>query len=109
MFALFLGIWKIWWYKRKTIKLRANAGLPQLLDVNDLPDPVYDPSYVHVLTETEQKDLHRRRLLPTSCYVVFNPIPLEQRKFEHTQTWYRAHGTETHTVNYVNGIFLLHS
>jgi hypothetical protein len=36
------------------------AGLPQLFDEDDLPDPFYDPNYVHVLTEVEQKDLHRR-------------------------------------------------
>lgn len=63
--ALFflLGIWKIWRYKRKTIQVRAKAGLPQLFDADDLPDPLYDPHYVHVLTETEQRDLHRRKYL----------------------------------------------
>jgi len=50
-------------YKHKTIKLRAKAGLPQLFDTDDLPDPVYDPNYVHVLTEEEQTDLHRRQSL----------------------------------------------
>lgn len=44
------------------MKLRSQAGLPQLFDVDDLPDPVYDPNYVHVLTEDEQEDLHRRKL-----------------------------------------------
>ncbi|KAJ3512536.1 hypothetical protein NLJ89_g3460 [Agrocybe chaxingu] len=62
-------IWKIWRYKRKTMKLREKAGLPQLFDVDDLPDPVYDPNYVHVLTEEEQRDLHR-----------------QQRKFQYSQT-----------------------
>ena len=50
------------------------------MDEDDLPDPVYDPNYVglplcfrfaanhgstqvHVLTETEQRDLHYRELL----------------------------------------------
>lgn len=42
------------------MKLRKKAGLPQLFDVDDLPDPIYDPNYVHVLTEAEQTDLHRR-------------------------------------------------
>jgi len=70
---------KIWLYKRRTRKLRAKAGLPQLYDVDDLPDPAYDPNYIHVLPEKEQKDLHRQQL-----------------KFQHHQTWYRAHGTETH-------------
>jgi hypothetical protein len=40
--------------------LREKAGLPQLFDEDDLPDPEYDPNYVHVLTDEEQKDLHRR-------------------------------------------------
>ncbi|KAF8826840.1 hypothetical protein HHX47_DHR5000618 [Lentinula edodes] len=51
---------KIYSYKRRTRELRAKAGLPQLFDEDDLPDPVYDPNYVHVLTDEEQKDLHRR-------------------------------------------------
>ena len=61
-FWLFLGIAKIWHYKRKTRKCRAKAGLPQLYDEDDLPDPAYDPNYVHVLSEKEQADLHRRSL-----------------------------------------------
>lgn len=70
------GIYKIWGYKRKTKKLRAKAGLPQLFDIDDLPDPIYDPNYVHVLTDEEQEDLHRRKrvvvasdeFLPTSNF-----------------------------------------
>jgi hypothetical protein len=54
------GISKIWHYKRKTRKLRARAGLPELYDIDDLPDPAYDPNFVHVLTEQEQQDLHNR-------------------------------------------------
>lgn len=42
------------------VKLRAKAGLPELYDADDLPDPVYDPNYVHVLTEEQQIDLHYR-------------------------------------------------
>ncbi|KAH8105900.1 golgi-body localization protein domain-containing protein [Cristinia sonorae] len=72
-------ICKIWWYKRKTRKLRAQAGLPQLYDEDDLPDPVYDENYVHVLSEAEQADLH-----------------YQQYKFSQSQTWYRPHGTQTH-------------
>ncbi|EEB99515.1 hypothetical protein MPER_00796, partial [Moniliophthora perniciosa FA553] len=49
-------IGKIYHYKRLTRKLRAKAGLPQLFDVDDLPDPAYDPNYVHVLTEEQEKD-----------------------------------------------------
>lgn len=52
--------YKIWEYKRRTTRLRAEAGLPQLYDVDDLPDPAYDPNYVHVLSEREQADLHYR-------------------------------------------------
>jgi hypothetical protein len=55
-----IGIYKIWHYKRRTRQLRAKAGLPQLYDVDDLPDPAYDPNYVHVLSEAEQEDLHDR-------------------------------------------------
>jgi hypothetical protein len=36
------------------------AGLPQLYDVDDLPNPAYDPNYVHVLTDKEELDLHKR-------------------------------------------------
>ncbi|KAI0353601.1 hypothetical protein OH77DRAFT_1427291 [Trametes cingulata] len=72
-------ICKIWHYKRKIAKLRKKAGLPELYDPDDLPDPVYDPNYVHVLTEEEQIDLH-----------------YQQHKFMASQTWYRPHGTQTH-------------
>lgn len=40
--------------------LRAKAGLPALYDEDDLPDPIYDPNHVHVLTEIQQRDLHYR-------------------------------------------------
>jgi hypothetical protein len=53
-------MYKIWAYKRRTRKLRAKAGLPQLYDIDDLPDPAYDPAYVHVLDDKEQHDLHNR-------------------------------------------------
>ncbi|KAL1747712.1 hypothetical protein HDZ31DRAFT_31309 [Schizophyllum fasciatum] len=74
-------ILKIWRYKRLTRKLRKRAGLPTLFDEDDLPDPTYDSNYVHVLTPKQQADLHR-----------------QQVKFHHSQTWYRAHGSETHRV-----------
>lgn len=83
-------IWKIWRHKRNTIRLREQAGLPQLFDVDDLPDPMYDPNYVHVLTEQEQRDLHD-----------------QQSKFQHSQTWYRAHGTETHRAFPINIALLI--
>ncbi|TFY59690.1 hypothetical protein EVJ58_g5638 [Rhodofomes roseus] len=72
-------VFKIWWYKRKTEKLRCAAGLPELYDPNDLPDPHYDANFVPVLTEEEQVDLH-----------------YQQHKFMLSQTWYRPHGTQTH-------------
>ncbi|KAG1783240.1 hypothetical protein EV702DRAFT_1060773 [Suillus placidus] len=78
-------ICKIWHYKHKTAKLRDKAGLPQLYDVDDLPDPAYDPSFVHVLTEREQQDLHH-----------------QQVKFRESQTWYRPHGTVTHRAFQIN-------
>ncbi|KAF8195787.1 hypothetical protein K438DRAFT_1587011 [Mycena galopus ATCC 62051] len=83
-------IFWIWYYKRRTRKLRAQAGLPELFDVDDLPDPVYDPNYVHVLTDKEQKFLHR-----------------QQVKFQRHQTWYRAHGTETHRAFPINTALLI--
>ncbi|PCH41098.1 hypothetical protein WOLCODRAFT_89020 [Wolfiporia cocos MD-104 SS10] len=49
---------KIWWYQRRTDKLRREAGLPELYDPDDLPDPHYDANYVPVLTEQEQINLH---------------------------------------------------
>ncbi|KAG7096845.1 hypothetical protein E1B28_004253 [Marasmius oreades] len=83
-------IFKIWYYKRRTKRLRAKAGLPQLYDPDDLPDPAYDPNYVHVLTEEEEKDLHR-----------------QQVKFQYHQTWYRPHGTETHRAFPINYALLI--
>lgn len=70
---------------RKTKKLRAKAGLPELYDIDDLPDPAYDPNFVHVLTEQEQQDLHHHQV-----------------KFRESQTWYRPHGTVTHRAFPIN-------
>ncbi len=49
---------KIWYYKHLTRKLRRKAGLPELYDIDDLPDPMFDPNYVHVLTDNQQYELH---------------------------------------------------
>lgn len=81
---------KIWQYKYKTKELRAKAGLPELLDHDDLPDPLYDPNFVRVLTDEEQADLHR-----------------QQVKFQNHQTWYRAHGSETHRAFPINTALLI--
>ncbi|TFY83946.1 hypothetical protein EWM64_g71 [Hericium alpestre] len=78
-------MYKIWHYKRKIRKLRRQAGLPDLYDDDDLPDPIYDENYVHVLTEKEQADLH-----------------YQQQQFMKSQTWYRPHGTETHRAFPIN-------
>ncbi|KAG7449097.1 uncharacterized protein BT62DRAFT_963967 [Guyanagaster necrorhizus] len=78
-------VYKIWHYKRQSRNLRRKADLPPLFDEDDLPDPAYDPNYVHVLTEKEQNDLHRQQL-----------------KFQHHQTWYRPHGTATHRAFPIN-------
>ncbi|KAF7776670.1 hypothetical protein Agabi119p4_5063 [Agaricus bisporus var. burnettii] len=78
-------VYKIWYYKRKTIRLRRLAGLPHLFDPDDHPDPYYDNDYVHVLSDKEQQDLHR-----------------QQVKFQYHQTWYRAHGSETHRAFPIN-------
>ena len=86
--------------------MRAKAGLPQLYDVDDLPDHAYDPNYVHVLTEAEELDLHSRMYNAVSSQqrlIYFHP---EQEKFQRSQTWYRAHGTETHRVNYLPNVFI---
>lgn len=60
---LYIGIVRIWHYKRLTRKLRKKARLPELYDEDDLPDPMYDPNYVHVLNQREQDDLHYREYL----------------------------------------------
>ncbi|KNZ81532.1 hypothetical protein J132_00498 [Termitomyces sp. J132] len=78
-------IFWIWHYKRKTRRLRLKAGIPLLYDEDDLPDPTYDPNYVHVLTEKEEKFLHRQQI-----------------KFRYSQTWYRPHGTVTHRAFPIN-------
>ncbi|KAI0269105.1 hypothetical protein BC834DRAFT_1039699 [Gloeopeniophorella convolvens] len=75
----------IWYYKRLTRKLRRKAGLPELYDNDDLPDPIFDPNYVHVLTDKQQYELHH-----------------QQKKFMKSQTWYRPHGTETHRAFPIN-------
>ena len=56
-----LGIIRIWHYKNLTQKLRDKAGLPVLYDEDDLPDPMYDPNYVHVLSERQERQLHRSK------------------------------------------------
>lgn len=61
-------MFKIWRYKWKTEKLRRAAGLPELYDPNDLPDPKYDANYVPVLTEEEQIDLHYREPAASRLY-----------------------------------------
>jgi len=83
-------ICNIWYFKRKTRQLRKARGLPPLLDEDDLPDPVYDPNYVQVLTDTEQRDLH-----------------YHQQQFMRSQTWYRPHGTTTHRAFPINAALLI--
>ncbi|KAG9073897.1 hypothetical protein FRC06_011084 [Ceratobasidium sp. 370] len=70
---------KIWHYRQVTRRLRRKAGLPALIDGDDLPDPIYNPNYVHVLSEKQQNELH-----------------YQQQQFMSNQTWYRPHETETH-------------
>lgn len=91
-----LDTWRIswiWYYKHKTASLRRKKNIPQLADPDDLPDPMYGSRYVHVLSEEEQCDLH-----------------YHQQQFMASQTWYRAHGTETHRafpISYALAICLL--
>ncbi len=49
---------KILYFKDLTRKLRAKNKLEDLADDDDLPDPMYDPDYVHVLTDRQQDELH---------------------------------------------------
>ena len=93
---------KIWYYKRRTRKLRKKAGLPELYDNDDLPDPAFDPNYVHVLTDKQEHELHHRKSFPPPLDNVVSFIldqSSEQKKFMKSQTWYRPHGTETHRVS----------
>jgi len=50
----------IYYFKLRTRKLRKKAGLPELYDKDDLPDPMFDQNYVHVLTDKQQYELHHR-------------------------------------------------
>ncbi|KAI0307282.1 hypothetical protein B0F90DRAFT_1932074 [Multifurca ochricompacta] len=97
---------KIWYYKRRTRRLRKKAGLPELYDKDDLPDPIFDPNYVHVLTDRQQYELHHRNFLSStfSCSMVLLTFrrSSEQKKFMKSQTWYRPHGTETHRAFPIN-------
>lgn len=83
-------MFKIWRFKRLTRSLRKKAGLPPLIDIDDLPDPIYDPNYVHVLTEKQQEELH-----------------YQQTMFKKSQTWYRPHGTSTHKAFPINRALLI--
>ncbi|KAK7695911.1 hypothetical protein QCA50_000550 [Cerrena zonata] len=88
-----LDTWRVYWiwhYKRKLRMLRQKAGLPELYDPDDLPDPIYDENYVHVLTDEDQADLH-----------------YQQHKFAQSQTWYRPHGTQTHRAFPINTALLI--
>lgn len=55
-----VGIVRIWHYKRLDRKLRREKGLPALEDEEDLPDPLLNPNFTHVLTEQQQKELALR-------------------------------------------------
>lgn len=103
------GVHKIWKYKKITIQRRRKAGLPDLYDNDDLPDPLYDQNHIHVLTEKEQADLHYRTY---RRHLVILPKPddwsAEQHKFMQSQTWYRPHGTFTHRVHTIFSSLHIH-
>ena len=81
MLQLLRGILNIWFYKRRTAQLRKKAGLAELYDADDLPDPAYDPDYVHVLTEKEEKDLHRgERWRTASLAATYFPLAIRASK-----------------------------
>jgi len=81
---------KIWHYKRLTRQLRRKAGIQDLGDEDDLPDPAINPDFVRVLTEKQQDELH-----------------YQQQKFMASQTWYRPHATETHRAFPINTALLI--
>jgi hypothetical protein len=83
------GIIKIWHYKHKTKILREKAGLPQLYDVDDLPDYAYDPNYVHVLTDREELDLHKRMFNATFTSLTLMLNTQSKRNFNSLR-----HGTD---------------
>jgi hypothetical protein len=68
-----LGMTRIWYYKRRTRKLRKKAGLPELFDNDDLPDPMFDPNYVHVMTDKQEYALHHREVFHSSIMWPFSP------------------------------------
>jgi len=80
----------IWHYKRLDATLRRQQGLPPLENQDDLPDPDLDPNFTHVLTEKQQRDLRR-----------------QQKRFQKSQTWYRAHATDTHRAFPINTALLI--
>lgn len=83
----------IWHYKLVSRRLRKRRGLPPIEFKHDLPDPLLDPTFVPVLTEKQQARLRHN-----------------QEAFAASQTWYRAHATETHLafdINYALTITLL--
>lgn len=88
MLILNLGIARIWHYKRLSRQLRQKAGLDPLVDENDLPDPMYDPNHVQVLSDKQQEDLHNRR-----C----NVTPIDTRLL----TVCRTRTTEVHAQSNV--------
>jgi hypothetical protein len=57
---LIVGIVRIWHFKRLDRKLRKKKSLPPLEDENELPDPLFNPNFTHVLTEQQQKELRMR-------------------------------------------------
>jgi len=73
--------------------LRAKAGLPALIDEDDLSGPFYD---VQVLSEEEQKDLRRREspcLLPNRGWAnnAQNKVFAESRAAPGRRSWNRVH------------------
>ena len=93
------GIIRIWHYKNLTRKLRVKAGLPLLYDEDDLPDPMYDPNYVHVLSERQERQLHKSKAKFFALLTILMKRDPDQKQFMKSQTWYRPHGTPTHRVS----------
>ncbi|KAG8816584.1 hypothetical protein FRC17_000267 [Serendipita sp. 399] len=66
-------------FDRMDQRLRRKANLPQVGDVNDIPDPLIDSEHIPMLTEKQLEKLRHHQV-----------------RFMKSQTWYRPHATDTH-------------
>jgi hypothetical protein len=100
-----MDTWNIGWiyyFQRRTRRLRSQAKLPPLADEDDIPDPlVHSAIELQLLGDRELRKLRYRELhwcestFDVSSFSGWHP---DQVKFMHSQTWYRPHGTDTHVA-----------